>query len=288
MRFSRTPRLKVTEPSKAKTKTNEAFFAAVAKGTKPDARRMSLLLVGGSDSASFAVRHAQATLRFDKLPSSWSHAAVILTWNGKAEDAVGAEVHLEPVDRSKHVPERNGVTLFRLSRYLDTQLYPNLCVATLRLPPRQDKGDPKEGILAAILSPNRERIRYPFWDWLGVWARYVYNPTSSSNPLTEGMPWPGAAFCQYAFEAAGVDLAPGATAPNACPELLWSTLLYWHDRLPGGAQSSSVNSPSRSKAPSLQAFCVIRDGGGARRAALSGDLREDFEAMLGSRKDTNR
>lgn len=229
MRYSRTGRFKVKEP-KQKDPTAEEFFADIAKVTSAADRRGGVLLIGGVSPRDLAVRYAQAGLRMDRLPSYWSHAALILDWKDRAtlDDVIGVEVSLDPSEPDKQVPERNGVTLFRLARYADRDRYPNLAFGTIR---DAERTELKDEIENAALNPNRDRLRYRLWEWLGVWANYTFAETTTQNPIATEIPLPGAAFCEYAYEAAGIDLTPGATAPNACPELLWNTLLYWHDRM---------------------------------------------------------
>jgi len=239
----------------------EEFFAAIAKKTKAEDRRGGVLLVGGVSPRDLAVRNAQAELRLDKLPSYWSHAALILDWKdgAKLDDVVGAEVTLDPIEPHKKVPERNGVTLFRLERYADRQRYPNLAFGTICSP----KTGLKDRIQDAALKPNRDRLRYHLWEWLGAWSIYTYTPATSPNPVLNGIPLPGAAFCEYAYEAAGLDLTPGATAPNACPELLWTTLLRWHHRL-------------EEQVGALKAWKLVRKDESPTRQPLPITLEEDF------------
>jgi hypothetical protein len=205
--------------------------------------RGALLLVGGVDFRARAIRQAQATLRLDRQPSAWSHAALLLNWPAPLK-AQGAEVALDPEDIALQVPENNGVTFFHLSRYFDQRRYPNLCVAVLDVDQKVDQKvketvseklqEFRAGIAEAAFNPNRDRVRFPLWDWLGVWAHYLYTTAGATNPVTQGIPLPGAALCEYAYESTGLDLTPGATAPNACPEILWATIKHWQNRI--GAQ----------------------------------------------------
>lgn len=239
----------------------EELFAAIAKKTKAEDRRGGVLLVGGVSPRDLAVRNAQAELRLDKLPSYWSHAALILDWKdgAKLDEVVGAEVTLDPIEPHKKVPERNGVTLFRLERYADRQRYPNLAFGTICNP----KTGLKDRIQDAALKPNRDRLRYHLWEWLGAWSIYTYTPATSPNPVLNGIPLPGAAFCEYTYEAAGLDLTPGATAPNACPELLWTTLLRWHHRL-------------EEQVGALKAWKLVRKDESPTRQPLPITLEDDF------------
>jgi hypothetical protein len=192
-----------------------------------------LLLVGGRDWRSLAIRSAQAFMRMDQQPSFWSHAAVILERNlGKPEASLGTEASFVPEDPDLHVPERNGVTPFHLKRYCDLDAYPELAVIAFRQPTRkgQVEWSPEAGVSAA-LSPNRERVRFPLWDHLGAWGRFLHDPMGAPNPLSQNIPLPSASYCAYVFEAAGLHLTPNATAPQTCPELFWATALFWAEGL---------------------------------------------------------
>ncbi|MGH7164435.1 MAG: hypothetical protein ACREIS_02790 [Nitrospiraceae bacterium] len=220
--------------------SNRQFFTSVHRNTTPGMQQGALLLVGGVDFRARAIRQAQASLRLDRQPSAWSHAALLLNWTGRVK-AQGAEVALDPEDISLQVPENNGVTFFHLSRYLNERRYPNLCIAVLDVDEDADSELKKDipeklnwfrvQIAEAAFNPNRDRVRFPLWDWLGVWAHYIYTTAGATNPVTQGIPLPGAALCEYVYEAAGLDLTPGATAPNACPEILWATIRHWYDRI---------------------------------------------------------
>ena len=249
---------------------HKRFLEDILERTDEVERSASLLLVGGSSARHQAVRRAQAVVRMDQLASYWSHAAVILDWKRDAKRALGAEVTWEPVDPDQQVAERNAVTLFPVDRYLDAEKYPNLALATFsfvsRKGPNESKGkavDYRQAICDAVLHPNRDRFRYRFLDWLRIWGGYTYQPHGQPNPLLTEIPVPGAGLCEYAFEAAGIDLTPGATAPNACPEILWSTLLYWYKNI--GTHVGKV-----------KVFKVIQDPACRARKTLSMSLQEDM------------
>jgi len=260
MRYSDAKRFEITKVRKEATA--EELFSTIAKAIPAEDRRGGILLVGGEGPRDLAVRHAQADLRLDKLPSYWSHAALILDWKdgAKLDAVVGVEVSLDPIEPDKQVPERNGVTFLRLARYANRARYPNLAFGAICNP--KDK-ELKNKIQQAAMDPNRDRLRYRFWEWLGVWASYTYAPAATANPITTGVPLPGAALCEYAYEAAGLDLTPGATAPNACPELLWTTLLYWYDRI--GPQAGQV-----------AAWCLVEEDESPSRKPLSITLDDEF------------
>jgi hypothetical protein len=247
MRHSRLPRHEVIE-----TTSHQSLFAQVGTESTVGDRKGSLLFVGGNSHEDVAVRVAQSHVRLDRTPSYWSHVAIILDWpDGAApRDVVGVEAALDPEAEARRVPERNGVTLFRLSRYMKAGRYPNLGLGMPVLRRREEKkktrgvsktspsDTPRDALLKAVLNPGRDRARFPLWDWLGVWS--LYAATLRDNPLDRHVSHPGAALCEYAYEAMGYDLTPGATAPDTCPETLWSTLLYWYETFGAEPRKSQV------------------------------------------------
>lgn len=236
--------------AEASSASNRAFFEAVAHEAGFAALHGAVLLVGARDPRALALRRAQAALRFDQRPSYWSHAALIVRWDEDPARTKGVEVTLDPRRAHEQVPERNGVTTFSLQRYLDERRYPNVGLLVIgfedaKPEPDAELTDPERTVLtsaertlptpaerraaaiSAALSPLRGRDRYPLWDLLGAWARYSYLPFTTPNPLLEGMPMPSAALCEYAYEAAGLDLTPGAAGHNNCPEMLYATAKHW-------------------------------------------------------------
>ncbi|MEQ8763921.1 MAG: hypothetical protein RL885_08340 [Planctomycetota bacterium] len=257
IRYSHLPKNKVTHPKKTATD----LFVKIKDDTKAIDRKAGILLIGGTSARDLVVRQAQSLLRFDRLPSYWSHAALILDWPDTAEpkDVIGAEVCLEPGDPTLQVPERNGVTFFRLDQYLDRDPFPNLAFGTLCLKePKKQESKKKKGkstdeahvkanrddldpevlkgkVVQAALNPCQDRMRFPLWEWLGQWQSFVHS-AGNENPILQGIAHPGAAFCEYAYQAAGIDVTPGATAPNASPEHLWNAQIRWSQAwVSGGA-----------------------------------------------------
>jgi hypothetical protein len=217
--------------------SNERFFAEVGKSAGQRALHGAILLVGARDTLALALRRAQGVLRFDQRPSKWSHAALIVRWQGDVGASAGVEVTLDPLERQRQVPERNGVTTFTLSRYFEEQRYPNVALLSFELEePERVPGmegtlpsaaERRALVLETALTPVKERERFPLWDMLGTWARHAYLPFSTPNPLLEGVPLPCASLCEYAYEAAGIDLTPGTTGNHNCPEVLYATAKHW-------------------------------------------------------------
>lgn len=256
----------------AKHKTNEEFFARVMRSCDPELMRGAILLVGARDHRSLAVRHAQAALRYDRRASYFSHAALLVRASERRPgSSVGLEVALDPERPEMQVPERNGVTSFKLSRYFDDDRYPNLAVMAMNLKvlPRMleddagnEKPQPlssrarKDLLVDAALNPNRQREVYAMWEGLASWSRYTYCPEASDNPLLENIPHPGASLCEYAYAAAEVDIVPGATTSHTCPELLWATMSYFRESLETAVKQ-------------VRTYSMIRDEHATPRDSLS-------------------
>lgn len=290
MRYSTNPKLQVADVLEGRRRAPRAlrhddFFAQISDGSKEADRRGGVLLAGGTSPADLAVRRAQSHLRLDRLPSYWSHAAIILHWpdGARLDQVIGAEVTLTPEDAGEQVPERNGVTLFRLSRYRDHKRWPSLAFGTLingkaKVQGKKVDAECKDRIVNAVLEPCRDRVRYPLWEWLGPWRSFVQ--TNRDNPLLQRQALPSAALCDYAYGAAGIDLTPGAEAPDTCPEMLWSTLLYWY-RPFGGSQAAAKAGPT-AESSGVSAWLSLTREDSLSRTPLSSHLGADFTAAQGS------
>ena len=177
---------KITKPTAVLSDkaSNRVFFETVSDKHKASALRGALLLIGGSDWRSLALRRAQATVRFDRRASLWSHVALIARWDAdNVGDSVGLEVSLEPASGSEQAPERNGVTSFKLSRYFNAAEYPNVAVVAIDLGKGEVGSKHKDAMLDAACNPLRDRERYPLWNALSSWARYAYAPDVVASPF---------------------------------------------------------------------------------------------------------
>lgn len=245
MRFSPHGKTKTPPVMHPKDTRSEALlkaFGALAPKHKHGLAG-SILLVGGRDHRSLVVRCAQATLRYDRKSSYWSHAAIIAKWDSKQPArSIGLEVALGPVDAKLQVPERNGVTPFELHEYLDASAFPNIALVHAQLsglPGVKENGKSTAlsaekriaVILEAARNPCMQRETFRLWEGLGAWARYSFTPELAQSPLLENVPHPGASFCEYAYAAAQVDLVPGASTSHTCPELIWASVWHWQNSI---------------------------------------------------------
>lgn len=268
MRYSESKRLDVKDIQRTGP---AAAMKKAASETTADERCGALLLVGGTSHGDLAVREAQAPLRLDRRASLWSHAAIILDWRDGAApgEAIGIEVSLAPGEPHHQLPERNGATFFRLERYLDAARYPNLALAILKDSESEKPGVAKarrSKLVEAALHPEREHMRFPLFEWLGEWHSHIHG--RAPNPLLHQTPHPGAAFCEAVYRTAGLDPASSATDLNTCPEVIWSSLLYWY-----GCMS-----------PEQGRLCVYRRRGdpygGRRHPGKPPPLRREFSRLL--------
>ncbi len=266
MRFSSQSQVKPTELD---ARSNADFFRQISSQLSAEQCRAGIVLVGARDVRSIAVRQAQASLRYDRRSSYFSHAALIARWNAQTPDeSVGFEASLDPIVPAQSVPERNGVTAFKLGRYADPQLYPNVAFIAIDLKPdtqldidgKSEVQLPpearKDEIIEAARNPCRERETYPLWEGLGVWSNYQYSPERLANPLLDHVPLPAAAYVEYAYGAHQIDITPGAVGRQTCPELLWATFQRWQEGLLASA------------AASIAVYACIRDEAGVAAPPL--------------------
>jgi hypothetical protein len=201
--------------------TSKEFFAKVAS----QSRGPSILLLAGSDFASWTVRQQQAVVRYDRRPSDYSHAVLVLEWNAEhPELSYGFEIDPVRVAAQDQKPEVGGVTSFRVRDFMNAKSYPNLAVIDVPL-----AGELRERAVVAAREPMRDVLRYPLFRWLAVWRAFVSVPESVPHPLWNRTPHPGAAYVAMVYEAAEITLVPGATDMQHCPEVLWANAKYWRD-----------------------------------------------------------
>jgi hypothetical protein len=76
-------------------------------------------------------------------------------------------------------------------------------------------------VLARAIRPETDSTRYDLGQLRARWFEYLVDPVVQPNPLAEGVAMPSAAYVQLAYDAAGVDLSPGAMQRNTAPEHIW-------------------------------------------------------------------
>jgi hypothetical protein len=168
--------------------------------------------VGSCDLPGVALRRAQSILRWDRRPSLWSHAFLVVD-DGIREVTVHS--------RAGHFPEPadNAITRATLEHYASD---PN--VALLRV--SMTEAEAEAVAERATTQPNLERLRYDLFETLGFWQAYLWT-RGTANPLEQGIPMAASALIEYCFEAIQLDLTPGANDRNSAPEHLWNGARWW-------------------------------------------------------------
>ncbi len=235
--------------SSFKGRDNASFLAEVAQrlqaaSEQPDAsgRRhdpggvAAIGLIGEYGLLSYGIRRAQELLRVDGTPSYWSHAFLIaspLANTAAGNRSAGSsawiwESTLEPDTRFSRFSDRNGVAPRRISDYsrakfdlFHAHCAPNVAVLSISLSPAE-----REAILQRADDPDVDQLRYDLLGLLGTWFAYLTNRAVHRNPLSEGNGVHSSAYAQLAYDAAGIDLAPGAHQRNTSPEHIWQAARY--------------------------------------------------------------
>lgn len=213
-------------------KDNLNFFAdalaAMAGNGIGNGGLMVIGLLGQRDLPGVTLRRAQSILRWDLRPSLWSHA-FLLAARATADpqllvDTPLREASLFPRTGIFPPPEDNAVSQGRLGLYSDRRVDANVALLAIGM-----SDDDAKRVADQAASPNRDRVRYNFWETLGVWQTYLWSSDTKPNPLREGFPIGASAFVEYAFEAISLDLSPGASERNSAPEHLWNAAKWWHE-----------------------------------------------------------
>lgn len=171
-------------------------------------------LVGSGDLPGVALRRAQSILRWDRRPSLWSHAFLVVG------DGI-REVTLH--SRAGHFPEPadNAITPATLEHYAKD---PNAALLKVSMSEEEAAAVAER----ATDQPNLERLRYDLFEALGFWQAYLWT-RGTANPLEQGIPMAASALIEYCFEAIQLDLTPGANDRNSAPEHLWNGARWWTD-----------------------------------------------------------
>jgi len=194
-------------------KDNTSFFAEAIEELGGDGLAL-IGLVGSCDLPGVALRRAQSILRWDRRPSLWSHAFILV------EDGI-REVTLH--SRAGHFPEPadNAITPATLDHYKDD---PNAALLKVRTTPEEAKQIAER----ATKQPNLERLRYDLFETLGFWQAYLWT-RGTPNPLENGVPMAASSLIEYCYEEIQLDLTPGANDRNSAPEHLWNAARWWRE-----------------------------------------------------------
>jgi hypothetical protein len=183
-------------------------------------------LVGHRDLPGVALRRAQSILRWDRRPSLWSHAFLIV--QGRDGGDAGAlairEVTLHSRAGAFPEPAHNAVTSATLGHYASPRLDPNVALLAVRT-----TADEAAAIASrATERVNLERLRYDLWETLGIWQGYLWT-RGTPNPLEQGVPMFSSGLIEYCYEEIALDLTPGTGERNSAPEHIWNGARWWTD-----------------------------------------------------------
>lgn len=255
---------------------NAAFLALVAQrlqeaarqrgpaSTRIDAGGVACLgLLGAYGLIGYISRQTQEIIRLDRAPSYWSHAFLLVgelatdaAVNRHPErSALLWESSLEPPGAFNYFTYRSGASARHISDYAPATFdiraahcVPNLAIIAIGLT-EQERAD----ILDRADQPDVDQLRYDLAGLLGTWYAYITKRTGEPNPLAQGYAQFGAAYVQLAYDAAGIDLAPGARQRNVSPEHIWQAVKYLH------ATFRTYNRQGRPVQRAVMAWTCVRD-----------------------------
>jgi hypothetical protein len=228
---------------------NAAFLARVATDLKSLAKKAgpagtrfaadgvgTIGLIGEYGLIGYGIRRGQEILRVDHTPSNWSHAFLFsspLSEDPKVNRSMKSspwlwESTLEPATVFNRFTDRNGVGPRRFADYSRASFdffaphsVPNIGVIALAL-----TDDERMKVLDRADDPDVDQLHYDIAGLLGAWYSYLTDQASHPNPLAAGRAVFCSAYVQLAYDAAGIDLAPGAHQRNTAPEHLWQAIKY--------------------------------------------------------------
>lgn len=181
-------------------------------------------LVGSCDLPGVALRRAQSILRWDRRPSLWSHAFLIVEALAESGDAALREVVLHSRSGAFPEPADNAITAGTLADYASPRVDPNVALLAVRM----DAGEAAAVASRAAGRQNLERLRYDLFETLGYWQAYLWT-RGTPNPLEQGVPMFSSSLVEYCFEEIRLDLTPGANDRNSAPEHLWNGARWWSE-----------------------------------------------------------
>ena len=174
-----------------------------------------VVLLGGAAVSHFRIRVAQSHARSDLLPSYWSLAGILL-------DAQSFySVPLELAREASEISKKNGVQLCNLKDYDDPAQFPN--IAVIRFTTNESI------ILDYVQRVQSQRAVIDLPTLMLPWLSFIWIAAKSTNPLSEGLGLPSAAFVEAVYGAAGIELTPGLASATSCPEAIWQAAKWWHD-----------------------------------------------------------
>jgi len=225
-------------------KDNADFLADVAKRIHKMGRsksmsgmdiptdvRMCIGLIGEYGLVGYTIRQAQRVIRIDRAASYWSHAFLLheslSSVSTKNRTPGGAawilESTLDPTASFSAFVERFGISARPISDYARSRFdpfephsVPNMAVIVVSMTDEE-----RNKIAVRADNPYIDQLNYDFASLLGTWYAYITSRGEVVNPLAHGHAVPSSAYVQFAYDAVGIDLAPGSRQRNIAPEHIW-------------------------------------------------------------------
>ena len=138
-------------------------------------------LVGSCDLPGVAVRRAQSILRWDRRPSLWSHAFLLV---GGGERSARSRCTRAPATSPSRPTTRSRRRRSRTTR-ARAWTRTSRCSA-VRM---ERRGGRRASSSARPSNPNLERLRYDLFETLGFWQAFLWT-RGTPNPLEQGVPEP--------------------------------------------------------------------------------------------------
>lgn len=222
----------VTGLDRQRSENNAGWLnRALKKLDLKDVKQWTLVvLVGGVDQMSFRLRLAQSHLRRDMLPSYWSECLLAEVRGG---DITKARLHYVPLIQPDQTfaPSRNGVVASAVDSFSSADDWPN--VALLAFPMAQKE------VLAYLERFKESRDMLDALAHIVQWLAFAWGTNGTPNPVHQGIGLPSASMVGVVCAAAQLDVAPGMPVKGACPEVLWSTVNYWHEQVTVNGQNGN-------------------------------------------------
>lgn len=263
----------VTDLSKEfKNKSNSELYARVRKEidlleessfglkegrTFKNGLKAAIGLTGEYGLIGYAIRQAQAIIRLDRQPSSWSHSFIfydevpadekLITGNNKKSPLIWESNY----DNTVPLPLINTIN-GAAPRYLrdydknhfdasESHCVPNVAVIVFAL-----NDEEVSKIMERASEPNIDQLRYNFNSLIGTWINYIFHKEIEENPLGAGNALYSSAYCQLAYDAIGIDLSAGLHSRNTSPESIWQSIRVFQNEF------TSLGHP-------MKAYYCIRD-----------------------------
>ena len=217
---------KLVEVEAKPKETNSAWLKRVKAND-------GVLLLGGAAISHFRIRVAQSHARHDLTPSSWSLTGILI------DDTKFLSVPLELCNDASEIALGNGVQVCNMADYDDPERFPNIAVL------RFTRDSSKILTNSKLISGDREAKRPAQRNIIDLptlmlpWLSYIWICGKASNPLSDGLGLPSAAFVETVYGIAGIELTPGLASATSCPEAIWQAAKYWHDFYKEAAKTGS-------------------------------------------------